>query len=72
MESNLPQCQRAICRDFRLRQKFHLNADYVLEFDEDAPFLTARQAINHQEWASNLTEWQEASAAALKDHPWEN
>lgn len=56
----------------RLRQKFHLSAGDELEFDEDAPFLTARRAINHQEWASTLADWQEASAAALKDHPWEN
>ena len=54
----------------RLRQKFHLNAGDQLEFDEDAPILTARRAVNHQQWEDTLADWQKASAAALEGHPW--
>ncbi len=54
----------------RLRQKLHLHAGDQLEFDEDASVLTARRAVNHQEWEDTLAEWQKTSAEALENHPW--
>lgn len=56
----------------RLRRKFHLHAGDRLEFDEDAPVLTARRAVDREEWESALADWEKASAEALQGHPWEN
>lgn len=55
-----------------LRQKFHLNAGDKLEFDEDAPVLVARRAVDQKEWARTLADWKKCSGKALKGHPWEN
>ncbi len=53
-----------------LRQKFHLNVGDKLEFDEDAPVLTARRAVNRDEWGQTLAEWQKSAADSLQNHPW--
>ncbi len=55
----------------QLRRKFNLNAGDQLEFDEAAPVLTARRAIDRREWESALADWQKAGAEALRDHPWQ-
>jgi len=55
----------------RIRQKFHLKAGDQLEFDEHSPVLTARRAVNQQEWETTLTDWKKSNAEALKGHPWE-
>lgn len=54
----------------QLRQKLHLNAGDQLEFDEDAPVLIARRAVDRKAWESTLAEWQKTSAEALENHPW--
>jgi len=54
----------------RLREKFHLHAGDQLEFDEDAPILTARRAVNEAEWKGAFTDWQKACVGALDGHPW--
>lgn len=53
-----------------LRQKFHLNVGDQLEFDEDAPVLTARRAVNRDEWGQALADWQKSADNALHGHPW--
>lgn len=54
----------------RLREKFHLNAGDQLEFDENAPVLIARRAVDRQAWENTLAEWQKTSVEALEGHPW--
>lgn len=56
----------------RLREKFHLKVGDQLEFDENAPVLTARRVVNLDEWNDALEEWQSASEKALDDHPWKD
>ena len=53
-----------------LRQKFHLNVGDQLEFDEDAPVLTARRVVNRDEWGRTLADWQESATRSLQGHPW--
>lgn len=53
-----------------LRQKFHLNAGDKLEFDENAPFLTARRAVDADEWRRTMVDWQQSASHALEGHPW--
>ena len=36
-----------------------------------APFLTARRAVDRQEWERTFEAWQEAAEGALEGHPWE-
>ncbi len=55
-----------------LRQKFHLNAGDKLDFDENAPILVARRAVDQKEWVKTLAEWKKSTRTALKGHPWEN
>jgi AbrB family looped-hinge helix DNA binding protein len=55
-----------------LRQKFHLKAGDKLDFDENAPVLVARRAVDQKEWAQILKEWKKSARTALKGHPWEN
>ncbi|MEO5715910.1 MAG: AbrB/MazE/SpoVT family DNA-binding domain-containing protein [Luteolibacter sp.] len=55
-----------------LRQKFHLNVGDKLEFDEDATVLTARRAVNRDEWRQALADWQKSATHALQGHPWAN
>lgn len=53
-----------------LREKFHLNVGDQLEFDENAPCLTARRAVDRGTWNEVIGQWQRQSDEALKDHPW--
>jgi len=55
-----------------LRRKFHLNPGDKLDFDEDAPVLVARRAVDTNEWAKVLEDWKNATRTALEGHPWEN
>ncbi len=55
----------------KLRQRLHLNPGDRLEFDEMAPYLTARRAVDRQEWERTFEAWQEAADGALEGHPWE-
>lgn len=55
-----------------LRQKFHLNAGDKLDFDENAPLLIARRAVDQKEWGKTLADWKKSTRTALKGHPWEN
>ena len=54
-----------------IRQRFALKPGDKLEFDSNAPVLTARRLINRSEWSKALDEWQKTSRARLKGHPWE-
>lgn len=53
-----------------LRKKLHLNVGDQLEFDENAPCLIARRAVDRSAWNDVIGHWQEHSDAALKGHPW--
>ena len=53
-----------------LRQKFHLNVGDKLEFDENAPVLTARRAVNRDEWESALADFKNSTVSSLLGHPW--
>ena len=53
-----------------LRQKFHLNVGDKLEFDENAPVLTARRTVNRDEWRQALADWQKSAVSTLQGHPW--
>jgi len=55
----------------KLRQRLHLNPGDRLEFDETAPFLTARRAVDRKDWDSTVEAWQKAAAGSLIGHPWE-
>lgn len=54
----------------QLRQKFHLSVGDQIEFDEEAPVLTARRVVNRGEWEKTLRDWQNTAAKSLKNHPW--
>jgi AbrB family looped-hinge helix DNA binding protein len=56
----------------RVRQKLHLNVGDQLEFDEDAPVLTARRVVDRGEWEKIFGQWHDSASNALKNHPWEN
>ena len=55
-----------------LRQRLNLKAGDQLEFDENAPVLTARLVVHRGEWEKTFGSWQTSAAAALRGHPWEN
>jgi AbrB family looped-hinge helix DNA binding protein len=55
-----------------LRRKFHLNAGDKLDFDENAPVLIARRAVDRKEWNKTLADWKKSTRTALKGHPWED
>jgi AbrB family looped-hinge helix DNA binding protein len=55
----------------RLRRKFHLKVGNQLEFDDEAPVLTARRVVNRKAWEAAVADWQTGAAGALKGHPWE-
>jgi AbrB family looped-hinge helix DNA binding protein len=55
-----------------LRRKFHLNAGDKLDFDENAPLLTARRAVDQKEWKKTMRDWKKSADHNLKNHPWEN
>jgi AbrB family looped-hinge helix DNA binding protein len=55
----------------KLRQRLHLNPGDRLEFDETAPFLTARRAVDRHEWNQTIKAWHNTAAGALKGHRWE-
>ena len=42
-----------------IREKLHLKAGDVLEFDEDAPFLKATKAIRHESWDQFGKHWKD-------------
>lgn len=55
-----------------LRTRLNLKAGDQLEFDENAPFLTAKRVVNRHEWEKAFAEWQSTAKKSLKGHPWEN
>ena len=54
-----------------IRQRFALAPGDKLEFDTNAPVLTARRVIDRKGWSKALDEWQKTSRARLKGHPWD-
>jgi len=54
-----------------LRKKFHLNVGDQLEFDESAPCLTARRAVDRGAWDEVIGNMQKQADEALRGHPWE-
>jgi len=54
-----------------IRQRFALKPGDKLEFDSQAPVLTARRVIDRREWSKALDDWQKTSRARLKGHPWD-
>lgn len=55
-----------------LRTRLNLKAGDQLEFDENAPVLTARRVVHRSEWENALKDWQASASSALQGHPWEN
>lgn len=55
-----------------IRKRLNLKAGDQLEFDEDAPVLTARRVIHRNEWEKTIHDWQNITHAVLHGHPWEN
>lgn len=55
-----------------LRTRLNLKAGDQLEFDENAPILTARRVVNRSEWEKVFSEWGAVAKENLKGHPWEN
>jgi AbrB family looped-hinge helix DNA binding protein len=55
----------------RLRKKLQLKVGDQIEFDENAPVLTARRVVNRAQWEKTLGEWRKTAAKALRGHPWE-
>jgi AbrB family looped-hinge helix DNA binding protein len=53
-----------------LRKKFHLNVGDQLEFDESAPCLTARRAVDRGAWDEVIGNMQKQADEALRGHPW--
>ncbi len=53
-----------------IRRRLGLKTGDQLEFDEGAPILVARRAVDRQQWRATMGAWQKASAKALKGHPW--
>ena len=53
-----------------IRQHLGLKSGDKLEFDETAPILTARRAVDRKQWRTSLQAWQKTSAKELKGHPW--
>lgn len=55
----------------QLREKLHLHAGDVLEFDANASALVARRVVNREAWESTLAEWRQSCAESLSNHFWE-
>ena len=55
-----------------LRTRLNLKAGDQLEFDENAPILTARRVVNRSEWEKVFVEWGAAAKENLAGHPWES
>lgn len=53
-----------------LRTRLNLKAGDQLEFDENAPILTARRVVNRSEWEKTFVEWGAAAKKSLAGHPW--
>ena len=56
----------------QLRQKFHLKTGDKLDFDEFAPMLMARRAVDQSAWTDALQDWKKSAKQNLQNHPWEN
>jgi len=52
-------------------EKFHLNSGDEIEFDEDAPILTARRVVGRERWNEVIAKWRGAARESLSGHPWE-
>jgi AbrB family looped-hinge helix DNA binding protein len=55
-----------------LRTRLNLKAGDRLEFDENAPVLTARRVVDRSEWEKTFVEWGAVAKENLLGHPWEN
>lgn len=53
-----------------IRQHLGLKAGDKLEFDEKAPILSARRAVDQKQWRATVDQWQKVSKKSLKNHPW--
>lgn len=53
-----------------IRRHLGLKPGDKLEFDETAPILIARRAVDREQWRSAMGAWQEAAAQSLENHPW--
>ena len=54
----------------KLRQRLHLNPGDRLKFDEVAPFLSARRAVDRKGWDGTTEAWRTAAALSFQGHPW--
>ena len=55
-----------------IRTRLNLKAGDLLEFDDNAPILTARRVVNRGEWEKTFAEWEAVAKKNLQGHPWEN
>ncbi len=54
-----------------VRTRLNLKAGDQLEFDENAPILTARRVVNRDEWRKSFAVWRASAAELLQGHPWQ-
>jgi len=54
-----------------IRERLGLKTGDQIDFDEEAPILVGRRAVDKKQWESALGDWRKASAKALQGHPWE-
>lgn len=53
-----------------IRERLGLKAGDRIEFDETAPYLVARRAIDHERWTETVRAWRKAAKAALAGDSW--
>jgi len=53
-----------------IRRHLGLKTGDKLEFDENAPILIARRAVDRTQWRATVGAWRKATSEALKGHPW--
>ena len=53
-----------------LRNRLGLRPGDRIEFEENAPVLTARRVVDREAWDAAFEEWADQAATHLKGHPW--
>ncbi len=54
-----------------VRTRLNIKAGDQLEFDENAPILTAKRVIDHEQWKTAFAEWGDSVNKSLEGHPWQ-
>ena len=54
-----------------IRKRLGLRPGDRIEFDENAPVLTAHRVVDPKQWTEALSEWSDKTRKQLAGHPWE-